>query len=111
MCEGEVSGCVADLIIAFTDGLNVFKRLRERRRKRKSRQKDKDREKEREKEREKDDGPSGEELLLSESLKRGPLELKDKYEDCYGDKGERFAKGDGECSPHATTSTTAAQPT
>lgn len=81
--DGEVSSCVSNLIHAFTDGLNVFKRLRERRKRRKSKQ------------REREEGPSGEELQLSNSLRKGPVELKEKYENCYGDKGDKFAKGDG----------------
>lgn len=83
--DGEVSSCVSNLIHAFTDGLNVFKRLRERRRKRKSKQ-----------QKEREEVVSGAELQLSNSLRKGPVELKEKYESCYGDKGERFAKGDGE---------------
>ncbi|KAJ4290862.1 hypothetical protein N0V90_010058 [Kalmusia sp. IMI 367209] len=80
--QGEVSNCVANLIHAFTDGLNVFKRLRERRRKRKSKHK------------ERDGAASGAELQLSNSLRKGPMELKERYESCYSDRGEKFAKGD-----------------
>ena len=83
--EGEVSSCVSNLIHAFTDGLNVFKRLRERRRKRKGKQ-----------QKEREEGCSGAELQLSDSLRKGPVELKEKYESCYGEKGDKFAKGDGE---------------
>lgn len=82
--DGEVASCVSNLVHAFTDGLNVFKRLRERRRKRKSKHKERE-----------SSAPSGAELQLSNSLKQGPVELREKYESCYGDKGEDFAKGDG----------------
>lgn len=85
--EGEVASCVSNLIHAFTDGLNVFKRLRERRKRRKSKHKERQ-----------SSGPSGAELQLSNSLRKGPLELREKYESCYGDKGEKFAKGDGKCA-------------
>ncbi|KAF2444097.1 hypothetical protein P171DRAFT_473281 [Karstenula rhodostoma CBS 690.94] len=81
--NGEVASCVANLIHAFTDGLNVFKRVRERRRKRKSKHKERE-----------SGAPSDPELQLSNSLRKGPVELRDKYESCYGDKGEKFAKGD-----------------
>ncbi|KAJ4348247.1 uncharacterized protein N0V89_009619 [Didymosphaeria variabile] len=81
--DGEVASCVSNLIHAFTDGLNVFKRLRERRRKRRSKHKDRDL-----------GAPSGAELQLSTSLRKGPLELSEKYASCYGDKGDKFAKGD-----------------
>ncbi|KAF1973607.1 hypothetical protein BU23DRAFT_589548 [Bimuria novae-zelandiae CBS 107.79] len=81
--DGEVSSRVTNLIHAFTDGLNVFKRLRERRRRKKTKQREKEREE-----------ASGAELLLSESLRKGPVELRERYESCYGEKGEKFAKGD-----------------
>lgn len=81
--DGDVSNCVSNLIHAFTDGLNIFKRLRERRRKRKSRKKS-----------EKAEKDEGAELLLSNSLRRGPKDIQERYERCYGEKGERFAKGD-----------------
>jgi len=80
---GDVSNCVSNLIHAFTDGLNIFKRLRERRRKKKSK-----------KSRETVEKDEGAELLLSNSLRRGPRDIQDRYEKCYGEKGERFARGD-----------------
>jgi hypothetical protein len=80
---GDVSNCVSNLIHAFTDGLNIFKKLRERRRKRKSK-----------KAREKEGKDEGAELQLSNSLRRGPKDIQDKYERCYGEKGEKFARGD-----------------
>ncbi|KAL5380792.1 hypothetical protein DPSP01_007593 [Paraphaeosphaeria sporulosa] len=81
--NGEVASCVSNLIHAFTDGLNVFKRLRERRRKRKSKHRERE-----------SSAPFEPELQLSNSLRKGPVELREKYESCYGDKGEKFAKGD-----------------
>lgn len=86
--NGEVASCVSNLIHAFTDGLDIFKRLRERRRKRKSKNKE-------HKERE-SGAPSDPELQLSNSLRKGPVELREKYASYYDDKGERFAKGDSE---------------
>jgi hypothetical protein len=88
----DVSNCVSQLIRAFTDGLDIFKRLRERRRKRKSTKKSR--------EKQTSDKDDGAELKLSESLRRGPRDIQERYEKCYGEKGERFARGDGECYPH-----------
>lgn len=82
--EAEVSNCVSNLIHAFSNGLNVFKRLRERRRKRKGR-----------KENQVADAAANEEQQLSKSLKRGPQELAEKYDACYSQTGKSFAKGDG----------------
>lgn len=84
--EGEVSNCVSNLIHAFTNGLDIFKRLRERRRKRKHRKHNKT----------KPDPASNAELQLSNSLRRGPLEIQSSYEQHYRKAGDRFAKGDGE---------------
>lgn len=82
--EAEVSSCVANLIQAFTNGLNIFKRLRERRKKKKARQTHQVAE-----------PATSAELQLSKSLKKGPQELADKYAECYhGGMGQQFAKGD-----------------
>jgi organic hydroperoxide reductase OsmC/OhrA len=82
--EAEVTNRVSDLIHAFTNGLNVYKRLRERRRKRKAR-----------KETKAVDAASNDEVQLSKSLKRGPQELAETYDACYSQTGQSFAKGDG----------------
>lgn len=82
--DAEVSNCVSNLIHAFTNGLNVFKRLRERRKKRKAR-----------KENQPPDKSISDELQLSKSLRRGPQELAEKYDACYSQTGHSFAKGDG----------------
>lgn len=83
--EGDVANCVHNLIDAFTNGLNIFKRLRERRRKHKAR-----------KQSQAPEVVSSAELQLSNSLRRGPQDLAEKYEECYGHSGmgHRFAKGD-----------------
>ncbi|KAF1929078.1 uncharacterized protein M421DRAFT_420304 [Didymella exigua CBS 183.55] len=83
--EGDVSHCVHNLIEAFTNGLNIFKRLRERRTKHKAR-----------KEIQAPEPINSAELQLSNSLRRGPQDLSERYEDCYGQRGmgSRFAKGD-----------------
>ncbi|PVI06905.1 hypothetical protein DM02DRAFT_667051 [Periconia macrospinosa] len=83
--EAEVSSCVQNIILAFTDGLNVFKRLKERRKRKKNKHKGSG---------DVRDVTSEAESQLSNSLKRGPLELRDRYERGYGEKGQVFAKGD-----------------
>jgi hypothetical protein len=82
--EAEVEHCVSNLIHAFYNGLNIFKKLRERRRKRKGR-----------KENQPADAAASEEKQLSKSLKRGPQELAETYDACYRQTGQSFAKGDG----------------
>ncbi|KAF2869146.1 hypothetical protein BDV95DRAFT_609382 [Massariosphaeria phaeospora] len=81
--DGEVSSCVYNLIHAFTNGLDIFKRLRERRRKRKHH-----------KPAAPPDSSSSAELQLSSSLRRGPMDLQTNYEQHYGKAGNRFANGD-----------------
>jgi hypothetical protein len=85
--EGEVSHCVSSLIQAFSNGINIFKRLRERRQKHKARKQNQALE-----------SANSAELQLSNSLRRGPMELAEKYEECYMQRnmGRRFAKGDRE---------------
>ncbi|ORY15823.1 hypothetical protein BCR34DRAFT_584767 [Clohesyomyces aquaticus] len=81
--EAEVSSCVSNLIHAFTDGLNIFKRLRERRRKRKNRKKEAQ-----------PDPAVSAEMQLSNSLRRGPEEIEASYRNHYSKVGDQFAKGD-----------------
>jgi hypothetical protein len=82
--EAEVSNCVLNLIQAFSNGLNVFRRLRDRRRKRKTR-----------KEIQPVETATSDEVQLSKSLRRGPQELAEKYDAFYSQTGQSFAKGDG----------------
>ncbi len=82
--DNEVSSCVLNLIQAFTNGLNIFKRLRERRRKRKERKENRPTER-----------TTDAELQLSESLRRGPRELAQRYTEYRAGIGRSFAKGDG----------------
>ncbi|EAT80668.2 hypothetical protein SNOG_12256 [Parastagonospora nodorum SN15] len=92
--EAEVEHCVSNLIHAFYNGLNIFKKLRERRRKRKGR-----------KENQPADAAASEEKQLSKSLKRGPQELAETYDACYKQTGQSFAKGDGEEEANKLTPT------
>ncbi|KAF2007729.1 hypothetical protein P154DRAFT_452891 [Amniculicola lignicola CBS 123094] len=81
--KGEVSGCVHNLIHAFSNGLDIFKRLRERRRKRKSR-----------KQGAQETPESSAEIQLSNSLRRGPAEIQESYDQHLSKAGDRFATGD-----------------
>lgn len=90
--DAEVASCVSNLIQAFTNGLNIFKRLRERRKRRKAR-----------KDSQASDPIASAELQLSKSLRKGPEELAERYAECYfSGLGPRFAKGDCE-SNHGIT--------
>lgn len=91
--DGEVSDCVSGLINAFTNSLDIFKRIRERRRKRRSKR-----------HKGHSEQASGAELQLSNSLRRGPLDIQESYEKNYGKAGDRFAKGDGKFHGSSSTS-------
>lgn len=83
--EGDVANCVHNLVEAFTNGLNIFKRLREKRRRHKVR-----------KQNQTPEPINSAELQLSNSLRRGPQDLEERYDECYSQTGmgRRFAKGD-----------------
>ncbi|KAH7138127.1 hypothetical protein B0J11DRAFT_7745 [Dendryphion nanum] len=84
--DGDVSNCVSHIIRAFSDSLNVFKQIRKHRRRRRTRKN--------EALESKADAPSGAELQLSTSLRKGPFDIKQSFEDHYAKAGDRFAKGD-----------------
>lgn len=87
----RTDSCVVSLIAAFTSGLDVFKKLRERKREKKSK-----------KARAQTlalQGKSGEELVLSKSLRRGSADIHGEYEKHYRGYGERFAVGDRKILP------------
>ncbi|CBX98019.1 hypothetical protein LEMA_P094280.1 [Plenodomus lingam JN3] len=82
--DAKVSSCIMEIIHAFQNGLNIFKRLRERRKKRRPR-----------KGSQAPDPTTSAELQLSKSLRRGPEELTETYAQCYySGMGPQFAKGD-----------------
>lgn len=83
MAHPDVSDSIFSIIAAFTSGLDVFKKVRDRRGKQKS------------KKGAKADKKSGEELKLSQSLRQGPRDIQHEYDRSYAALGERFAKGDG----------------
>jgi len=83
--DARVSSCIASIMQAFTNGIDIFKRLRERRRKHRAR-----------KESQVPALTTNAELQLSESLHKGPQELALRYSECYrSGVGAQFAKGDG----------------
>ncbi|KAK8226204.1 hypothetical protein HDK90DRAFT_79362 [Phyllosticta capitalensis] len=88
--QGKVEASVFAIITAFTSGLDVFRKLRERRgRRKKTRKAHCSR-------------PhsttaldlSDDELQLSNSLQRGPVEIQDRYQLNRRHAGEPFAQGD-----------------
>lgn len=82
----RTDSCVGSLISAFTSGLDVFKKLRERKREKKSKKARAQTPALQEK--------SGEELRLSKSLRRGTADIQGEYEKHYRGYGEQFAVGD-----------------
>ena len=64
--------CVVSLITAFTSGLDVLKKLRERRRDKRKTRRSRPSTALQEK--------SGDELRLSRSLRRGPVDIQNEYE-------------------------------
>lgn len=82
--DAEVSSCIMEIIHAFTNGLNIFKRLRERRKKHRARR-----------DNQAPDPTTSAELQLSKSLRKGPEELTETYAQCYySGMGPQFARGD-----------------
>ncbi|EKG10492.1 hypothetical protein MPH_12350 [Macrophomina phaseolina MS6] len=85
--DGPIGDSVLAIVAAFTSGLDVFKRLRERRRRRKSAKKP-------HRATPAHVEPSGDELQLSNSLRQSPVDIQRHYESNYAAVGERFAQGD-----------------
>ncbi|KAH7036374.1 hypothetical protein B0J12DRAFT_607254 [Macrophomina phaseolina] len=85
--DGPIGDSVLAIVAAFTNGLDVFKRLRERRRRRKSAKKP-------HRATPAHVEPSGDELQLSNSLRQSPVDIQRHYESNYAAVGERFAQGD-----------------
>ncbi|KAF4537019.1 uncharacterized protein LTHEOB_11728 [Lasiodiplodia theobromae] len=85
--DTPVGDSVLAIVGAFTSGLDVFKRLRERRRRRRSSKKS-------HRATPAQLEPSGDELQLSNSLRQNPLDIQRHYESNYAAVGEKFAQGD-----------------
>ncbi|KAK8163106.1 hypothetical protein BKA80DRAFT_343526 [Phyllosticta citrichinensis] len=88
--QGKVEASVFAIVTAFTSGLDVCRKLRDRRGKRK-------------KSRKTDSSKAhptpvldclDDELQLGKSLQRGPVEIQDRYQLNRSHAGERFAQGD-----------------
>ncbi|KAF2459694.1 hypothetical protein BDY21DRAFT_362382 [Lineolata rhizophorae] len=89
-CSPDVAGSVSSIIAAFTSGLHVLKRLRERRRQKKhSKPKTKNRKTNVQRKEQ-----SGDELDLSRSLRRGPQDIQHEYDRKFAVAGNRFSRGD-----------------
>ena len=74
MTAQSTDGCVLALIGSFTNGLDVFKKLRKRRKKIDA-----------------DDAES----RLTRSLQRGPIDICHEYDRNHAVQGEVFRRGDG----------------
>ncbi|KAL1632996.1 hypothetical protein SLS58_011253 [Diplodia intermedia] len=85
--DTPVGDSVLAIVGAFTNGLDVCKRLRERRRRRKSTKKP-------HRATPAQLEPSGDELQLSNSLRQNPVDIQRHYETNYAAVGEKFAQGD-----------------
>ncbi|KAF2204095.1 hypothetical protein GQ43DRAFT_469359 [Delitschia confertaspora ATCC 74209] len=80
----SVSSCVSSILEAFSNSLDIFKRLRERHRNRKGRKSGK----------KGGSSASTAETQLNDSLSKAPEDIRQEYSRNYDKSGERFAKGD-----------------
>jgi hypothetical protein len=81
MAHSNVASCVLSIVGSFSNGLDVFKKLKEKRaRRRKSK---------------KTDPVDGEEVRLSRSLRRGQEDIGREYQNNVFTVGDQFAVGDG----------------
>lgn len=84
MAHTNVASCVISIVGSFSNGLDVFKKLREKSQ-RKRRPK-------------KNDTVDREELRLSRSLRQGQEDIGREYQNNVYVAGDQFAIGDGTCS-------------
>ncbi|KAK7610206.1 hypothetical protein JOL62DRAFT_557142 [Phyllosticta paracitricarpa] len=89
--QAKVEASVFAITTAFTSGLDVFRKLRERRARRKKTRKAHGR---RTHAIAAQEHLSDDESQLAKSLQRGPVEIQDRYELNRSHAGERFARGD-----------------
>ncbi|KAK7519940.1 hypothetical protein IWZ03DRAFT_404697 [Phyllosticta citriasiana] len=89
--QAKVEASVFAITTAFTSGLDVFRKLRERRARRKKTRKAHGR---RSHAIAAQEHVSDDESQLAKSLQRGPVEIQDRYELNRSHAGERFARGD-----------------
>jgi hypothetical protein len=81
MAHSNVASCVLSIVGSFSNGLDVFKKLREKRQRRKKPKKS--------------DVVDGEEMRLSRSLRRGQEDIGREYQNNVFAVGDHFAIGDG----------------
>lgn len=81
MAHANVAGCVLSIVGSFSNGLDVFKKMREKRLRKKKPKKN--------------DPTDGEEMRLSRSLRQGQEDIGREYQNNVFAAGDRFAIGDG----------------
>jgi hypothetical protein len=81
MAYTNVASCVISIVGSFSNGIDVFKRLRDKRRRRKRSKKL--------------DRADEEELRLSRSLRQGPEDIGREYQRSVYEAGQYFEIGDG----------------
>ena len=81
MAHSNVASCVLSIVGSFSNGLDVFKKLKEKRARRKKPKKS--------------DVVDGEEMRLSRSLRRGLEDIGREYQNNFFTVGDQFAVGDG----------------
>lgn len=81
MAYTNVASCVISIVGSFSNGIDVFKRLRDKRRRRKRSKKL--------------DRVDDEELRLSRSLRQGPEDIGREYQKSVYAAGQDFEIGDG----------------
>lgn len=81
MPDSNVSSCVLNILGSFSSSLGLYKKLRDKRRKKKRARKN--------------EPSDGEELRLSRSLRQGPEDISQEYQQSVYVVGDQFAIGDG----------------
>ena len=81
MAHSNVASCVLSIVGSFSNGIDVFKKLRDKRRSKKKPKRN--------------DFPEIEELRLSRSLRQGQEDIGREYQNNIFAVGDHFAVGDG----------------
>lgn len=92
MARTHVSSCVLEILSSFSNGLDVFRKLRERRNRKKRSAR-------------KEDVVDEREMRLTRSLRQGPEDISREYQRSMYGAGDQFAVGDGKMNilsqPHS----------